>query len=180
MNIEIIKVGKLECNCYLLEINNKVLIIDPGDDVDKIISKINNRKVIGIVITHHHFDHVGSLDELVNRYNVSFYDRYNLSEGENVISEFIFDVIYTPGHKEDAITIYFKKDKIMFTGDFIFKDSVGRCDLPGGNVDEMIESIKRIVKYDRDILLYPGHGDETNLGYEMDNNYYIKNIVNKE
>jgi glyoxylase-like metal-dependent hydrolase (beta-lactamase superfamily II) len=103
---------------------------------------------------------------------------HNLCEGENIILEFIFDVIYTPGHKEDAITIYFKKDKIMFTGDFIFKHSVGRCDLLGGNVKEMVKSINKIIKYDRDIILYPGHGEYTLLGYEIDNNYYIKNIDN--
>jgi len=174
MNIDIVKVGQLECNCYLIEINNKVLVIDPGDELDKIISKIDSREVVGIIVTHYHFDHIGALDELVNKYKVLVYDRNNLCEGENIISEFIFDVIYTPGHKEDSITIYFKKDKIMFTGDFIFRDSVGRCDLFGGNVDDMIKSIKKIIKYDRDILLYPGHGDETYLGYEIDNNYYFK------
>ena len=173
MKIEIVKVGQLECNCYLLEINNKVLVIDPGDDIDKIISKINGREVVGVIITHYHFDHIGALDELVSKYNVSVYDRYNLCEGENIISEFMFDVIYTPGHKEDAITLYFKKDKVMLTGDFIFRDSIGRCDLPGGNIEEMVESIRKIVKYDRDIILYPGHGEETNLGYEMVHNYYI-------
>ena len=173
MKIDIVKVGKLECNCYLLEINNRVLVIDPSDEVDKIISKINGREVVGVIITHYHFDHIGALDELVSKYNVSVYDRYNLCEGENIISEFMFDVIYTPGHKEDAITLYFKKDKVMLTGDFIFRDSIGRCDLPGGNIEEMVESIRKIVKYDRDIILYPGHGDETNLGYEMVHNYYI-------
>ena len=173
MKIDIIKVGKLECNCYLLEINNRVLVIDPGDEVDKIISKINGREVVGVIITHYHCDHIGALDELVGKYNVLVYDRYNLCEGENIISEFMFDVIYTPGHKEDAVTLYFKKDKVMLTGDFIFRDSIGRCDLPGGNIEEMVESIRKIVKYDRDIILYPGHGDETNLGYEMVHNYYI-------
>lgn len=177
MKIEMVKVGQLECNCYLLEINGKILVIDPGDESDKIISRINDRDVVGIIITHRHFDHIGALDDLVNKYEVLVYDKYNLCEGENIIFEFIFDVIYTPGHKEDAITLYFKKDKIMFTGDFIFRDSVGRCDLPGGNVDEMVKSIKRIVKYDKDILIYPGHGDKTNLGYEIDNNYYINNII---
>ena len=178
MNIDIVKVGNLECNCYLLDINNKVLIIDPGDEADKIINKINGRKVVGIIVTHYHYDHIGALDELVNKYNTFVYYRYNLCEGENIISEFIFDVLYTPGHKEDAITIYFRKDKLMFTGDFIFKDSVGRCDLLGGNINDMIGSLNKIIKYDRDILLYPGHGDETSLGYEIDNNYYIKNINN--
>ena len=177
MKIDIVKVGDLECNCYLLGINNKVLVIDPGDDADKIINKIGVKEVVGIIITHYHFDHIGALDELINKYKVNVYDRYNLVDGENIILDFKFDVIYTPGHKEDAITIYFKKDKIMFTGDFIFKDSIGRCDLAGGNIDEMVKSIEKIIKYDRDVLLYPGHGDKTNLGYEIDNNYYINNII---
>jgi len=62
MNIEVVKVGKLECNCYILEINNKVLVIDPGDDYEKIIDKINDREIVGIIITHYHFDHIGAVD----------------------------------------------------------------------------------------------------------------------
>ena len=61
----------------------------------------------------------------------------------------------------------------MFTGDFVFKDSVGRCDLPGGNPRDMINSIGKIKKYD-DILIYPGHGDKTTLNYEKSNNIYFK------
>ena len=163
MKIDTIKVGQLECNCYLLEINGKILVIDPGEEVDNIISRINDRDVVGIIITHRHFDHIGGLDELVNKYKVLVYDSSNLIEGENIISEFIFDVIYTPGHKEDAITIYFKKDKIMFTGDFIFKGAIGRTDLKGGNDIDMINSLNKIDKYDKDIIIYPGHGDKTTL-----------------
>lgn len=174
MKIEIIKVGRLECNCYLLDINNRVLVIDPGDDGDKIIDQIGDRCVVGIVVTHYHFDHIGALDELVSRYGCMIYNRNNMLEGENRIDEFIFDVIYTPGHKEDALTIYFEDEKIMFCGDFIFRDSIGRCDLPGGNMDEMIDSIEKIKKYNREIIIYSGHGEKTNLGYEIDNNIYFR------
>ena len=174
MNINVIKVGKLECNCYLLEKDNKVLVIDPGDEVDKIINMISDREVVGIIITHYHFDHIGALDKLVNKYKVCVYDKNNMNEGDNKIDNFSFLVIYTPGHKEDAITIYFKEDKVMFSGDFIFRDSIGRCDLPGGNFYDMSNSIEKIKKYDRDIIVYPGHGDKTNLGYEIDNNVYFK------
>lgn len=173
MNIDVVKVGNLECNCYLLEIDNKVLVIDPGDDIEKIIKKIDNREVIGVIITHYHFDHIGALEEFVNKYNVSVYDRYNMSEGINRIGNFIFDVIYTPGHKEDLITIYFKESNCMFCGDFIFKDCIGRCDLPGGNEGLMKSSIAKIKKYDKNIVIYPGHGDNTILGYEMENNIYF-------
>ena len=176
MKIEIVKVGELECNCYLLDINNKVLVIDPGDDSDKIINKIGNREVVGIIVTHYHFDHIGAIDDLVNKYNVSVYDKNNMNEGINRIDNFIFDIIYTPGHKEDCISIYFKDDKVMFVGDFMFRDSIGRCDLDGGNIEEMIESISMIKKYDSDIVIYPGHGDKTTLGYEINNNMYFLDV----
>lgn len=173
MKIEIVKVGRLECNCYLLSLNNKVLVIDPGDEFNKIIKKIGNREVVGVIITHYHFDHIGALEQFVNKYKVNVYDRSNMDEGIKKVDDFSFEVIYTPGHKEDAITIYFREDKIMFCGDFIFGDSIGRCDLPGGNFGEMISSIKKIKKYDDDIVVYPGHGDKTTLCYEKNNNMYF-------
>ena len=176
MEIEIVKVGKLECNCYLLGIGNKVLVIDPGDEYIKIRKGIGNREVVGIIITHYHFDHVGALEEIVKDYAVDVYDKNNMSEGSSKIDEYSFEVIYTPGHKEDSITIYFREEKIMFCGDFIFRDSIGRCDLPGGDMSGMIKSIEKIKKYDIDTIIYPGHGDETRLGYEIDNNVYFLDV----
>ena len=58
-------------NCYLLDINNKVLIIDPGDDGDRIINMIGNRDIVGIIITHYHFDHIGALNDIINKYNIN-------------------------------------------------------------------------------------------------------------
>jgi glyoxylase-like metal-dependent hydrolase (beta-lactamase superfamily II) len=149
MKIDIVKVGELECNCYILDINENVLVIDPGDDFDKIKNVIGNRNVSGIIITHYHFDHIGALLDVKEYYNTLVYDIKNMDEGEYKIGDFCFEVIYTPGHKEDCITIYFKEDKIMFTGDFIFKDTLGRWDLPGGDIDLMYESIDKIRKYDK-------------------------------
>ena len=177
MNIEIIKVGKLRCNCYLLSIDDDVLVIDPGDEASKIISSIGKRKVVGIVITHHHPDHDSGVNEIINEYHTKVYDKNNLPEGINKISPFIFEVIYTPGHKEDLITLYFKKEKIMFCGDFIFKDSVGRCDLHGSSIKDMVSSLTKIKKYNKDITIYPGHGISTTLGYEIDNNVYFHEFL---
>lgn len=177
MNIEIVKVGNLRCNCYILSKDNKVLVIDPGDEFKKIDRIINNRDVVGIIVTHYHFDHLGAIRDIVNKYHTKVYDRYNLSEGKNKIDIFNFEIIYTPGHKEDLITIYFRNEKVMFCGDFIFKDSIGRYDLDGGNINQMINSIDKIKKFDRDIMIYPGHGEKTTLGYEIDNNIYFKNIL---
>ena len=62
----------------------------------------------------------------------------------------------------------------MFVGDFIFKNNIGRCDLPGGNFEEMISSINKIQKYPKEITIYPGHGNKTTLEYELTNNEYLK------
>ena len=65
----------------------------------------------------------------------------------------------------------------MFCGDFIFKDSIGRCDLSGGNIIEMLKSINKIKEYPKDITIYPGHGTKTTLGYEINNNPYFKEYM---
>ena len=176
MKIEKLEVGYLRCNCYILSLNDKVLIIDPGDNGKGIDELVNNREIVGIIITHHHSDHDGAVNYFINKYNVNVYDKNNLDEGINKICEFVFEVIYAPGHKDDLISIYFKHDNVMFVGDFIFKDSIGRVDLPGSNPSDMIKSIEKIKKYDRDII-YPGHGEKTTLGYEIDNNPYFKEFL---
>lgn len=164
MEINKVIVGKLDTNCYILSKNNKCIVIDPGDDYVKIKKIINNKEVEGVIITHHHFDHIGAIN---NFDDCLIYDKNNLIEGENNIGSFTFDVIYTPGHKEDSITIYFKDEKIMFTGDFIFKGAIGRTDLEGGNIKDMMNSLNKMKSYDKEIMIYPGHGDSSKLGYEL-------------
>ena len=175
MIIKNVKVGYLETNCYIININDECLIIDPGDEFNKIENIINSLKPIGIIITHYHFDHIGALDDIKNKYNIPVYDINNLEEKEYTIGNFKFNVIYTKGHHDTCITIYFKEDKKMFVGDFIFKDSIGRTDLNGGDYKEMLKSLNKIKQYPNDITIYPGHGDITNLGYEKENNIYLKN-----
>lgn len=164
MEITKVVVGNLDTNCYILSKNNKCIVIDPGDDYDKIEKAIGSKEVIAVIITHYHFDHVGALKyfskDLV-------FDRNNLEEKERNISDFCFEIIYTPGHKEDAITIYFKEENVMFTGDFIFKGAIGRIDLPGGSYNDMLKSLEKISKYNKNIEIYPGHGDKTYLINEL-------------
>lgn len=166
MTIKTVKVGWLETNCYIIGIDNECLIIDPGDDYNKIVREIGDLKPIGIVVTHYHFDHVGALEEVKNRYNIPIYDINNLEEKEYTIGNFKFEVIYTKGHHNTCITIYFKEEKKMFVGDFMFKGGIGRTDLEDADEDEMIKSLNKIKKYPDDIIIYPGHGDTTKLGYE--------------
>ena len=177
MKINSVEVGYLQCNCYVLKISNHVLVIDPGDEADKIIDLIGDSVVDGIIVTHHHFDHDGAVELLLDKYKTKVYDRYNLSEGKNTVGRFKFEVIYTPGHKDDLITVYFKNDKMMFCGDFVFKNSIGRCDLEGGNIIDMEKSIDKIKKYDKETIIYPGHGEKTTLGYEINNNPYFRELI---
>lgn len=167
MNINCIKVGYLRTNCYVVEKEGKVLVIDPADEYLRIKEVIGNNEVVGVIITHHHPDHVGALEYFDAD---KIYDFYNLKEGNNNIGPFSFETIYTPGHKHDCITTYFKEDKVMFTGDFLFYGSIGRTDFPGGNNEQMIESLKKIANYSNDIVVYPGHGKPTTLGIEKKNN----------
>ena len=174
MNIEIVKVGILQTNCYILSIDNDVLIIDPGDEYNKIISKVGNKNIIGVLITHSHFDHIGCL----NYFNKDIiYDYNNLKEGMNSIGKFNFEVIYNPGHSIDSISYYFDNIKSLFCGDFIFYESIGRTDLEGGSTNDMINSIKNTKRYSDDIKIYPGHGDSTSFLHERKYNIYFKEYI---
>ena len=164
MKIDRVIVGVLDTNCYIISKNNKCIVIDPGDEFEKINKVIDNKDIVAIIVTHYHFDHIGALKYFDNDLIL---DRSNLQEKEYNFDDFKFEVIYTPGHKEDSITIYFNEENVMFTGDFIFKGSIGRTDLEGGNIKDMINSLNKISKYNSSIIVYPGHGDKTTLSLEL-------------
>ena len=164
MNIKIVVVGVLDTNCYIVENDCECLIIDPGAEADNIINNIDKR-VIGILLTHRHFDHIGAVEKLSSYYNINIYDYSNLIEGFNNIGCFRFFVQYNLGHTMDSISFIF--DSVMFCGDFIFKDGIGRCDL-GGNYNLMKDSIKKLVRCKKNYLIYPGHGDK----------FYLNEILN--
>lgn len=163
MDIKVIKTGYLEENCYVLIKDNNALVIDPGDDYDKIKTELKDYNLVGVLITHNHFDHVGSLKPLLKDYKINCYDYNNLKEKKYTISSFNFEVIYTPGHSKDSISFYFEKENILFSGDFIFKGTIGRMDLEGGSISDMKKSLLKLDRFNKDVLIYPGHGDKTLL-----------------
>ncbi len=157
MDIKTVVVGSLETNCYIVSVDNECIIIDPGDEFKKIKEAIGDKKVVGCLVTHFHQDHIEALEEVLSEYEVSI----------NKVSstKFEFEIIETPGHTNESRTFYFKKNNIMFTGDFILKYSIGRTDL-GGSEKDMKESLEMIKSYPDEIIVYPGHGPRTILGEE--------------
>lgn len=175
MNIEILKVGPLQTNCYILSGKKKIVIIDPGGDANKIIDVVNKLKkgdmVVEIINTHYHYDHTLANNELRDFFKAKIYIHENeknfiefkadgfLKEGEEIeINGEKLKVINTPGHTKGSICLL--GEDLIFTGDTIFEQGIGRTDFPGGNMEEMEESLKRLPKYLKEgMVAYPGHGN---------------------
>ena len=173
MQIRIIKVGNLQTNCYILVKDGNCIVIDPGDQFYSIEHQIADNKLVAILVTHRHPDHIGALDKFIKEYGMPVYDKSNMEEKKYDISGFKFETIYTPGHTSDSISFFFYEYNFMFSGDFIFKGTIGRTDLPTGSNIEMKQSIEKIKEYSDRIRVYPGHGDMTNLGVEKDSNPFF-------
>lgn len=175
MKVKRIVVGYYETNCYLIIKDNDSLIVDPGDEYNTIKNELGNLNLQGILVTHRHDDHIGALDKLVAEYKVVVYDKKR-SEGNYSVHPFNFSIIENKGHSDDSISFYFKDENIMFTGDFLFKGTIGRTDLKTGSSKDMVISLINIKKYNPNTIIYPGHGEESTLGYEFENNMFFKNI----
>ncbi len=173
MKVKRVLTGYLEENCYLLIKDNCCLVIDPGDDYLKIKKEIGDLKVLAVLITHYHFDHIGALKELLGEFSVPVYDFNSSDEKKYQIGPFCFKVVFNPGHSKDSIRFVFGKEEMMFVGDFIFQGSIGRCDLEGGSFEQMQKSIQSLLKETVNYLIYPGHGPKTTLEYEKKYNAYF-------
>jgi glyoxylase-like metal-dependent hydrolase (beta-lactamase superfamily II) len=85
-------------------------------------------------------------------------------------------IIFTPGHSPGSVCFYNESEKYLIGGDVLFKNSIGRTDLPGGDLETLLNSIsEKLFKFDEDTIVYPGHGPSTSIGYEKINNPFLKN-----
>ncbi len=165
---------------------------------------------VAILITHGHFDHIMAVDELKMKYKIQSYvheaeaevlkDSYLnssarlgrkrfttvpdvLLKDEEVISPAGIDVktISTPGHTQGGACFYLEKEKLLFSGDTLFCESIGRTDLPTGDTDLLIRSVKtRLAVLPEDVFVLPGHGEPTSIGHEKQCNSYMRsNLVNE-
>ncbi len=184
--------------------SQEVLVIDPGDELYKIENylKDNDLECKAIFLTHGHFDHITAALGLKNltkapiyahvaekellanpNMNASVYMGEEVSVSPDIllkdkeevqIAGLSWRVIYTPGHTRGGVCFYLPNQGIVFSGDTLFYESIGRTDLPTGNHQMLIESIQnQLMVLEDNIEVYPGHGRPTTIGHERHNNQYL-------
>jgi len=201
LKVDRLILGAMGTNCYIVSDDDKVFVIDPGDEAHFLLKEIGNRHIEFILLTHGHIDHIMALNEIKDRIDTNIYiseldkdmlydPKKNLSYflGENYVykydvktlkdnDEIFFNnhrikVIHTPGHTPGGLSFYV--DNFLFSGDTLFRMSVGRTDFPGGDYIKLIKSIReRLFVLPSDTIVYPGHMEETTIGFEKNNNPFL-------
>ncbi len=175
MNFERLIVGSLETDCYILKAGKIGLIIDPGDEPEKIIKVVTGFEIKLILATHNHFDHINALKEVkkstmskaaihpldwTSEFDLKLEDGQQIEFGQERIK-----VIHTPGHTPGGCC--FLVSDILFSGDTLFPGGPGNTLLPGGDEQAILSSIreKLLILPDK-TKVYPGHGPSTTIGQE--------------
>jgi glyoxylase-like metal-dependent hydrolase (beta-lactamase superfamily II) len=198
MILEIVSVGPMQVNCYILACTpgGKAIIIDPGDQAAKIKAALNKHKLKPemVINTHGHYDHIGSDDEFgvpvyahkndlpmlldaAKNLSAVFASAYRVKSEIKILADkeiikldcLELEVIHLPGHTPGGIGLLMRKPKndIVFTGDTLFCQGVGRTDLPEGSQDQLEYAIQaRLFVLPPDTVVYPGHGPATTIGKE--------------
>ena len=200
MLIKTLPVGQLETNCYVVtdEAALRCAVIDPGDESNTILDYLeeNHLRCEAILLTHGHFDHVGAVAAVAEETGAKVYmcrwdDLHGLEahlpftlpaggayygEGDVVeVGSLRFEVIATPGHTPGSVCL--RCGEALFTGDTLFRGSCGRTDLPGGSMEEELQSLKKLCLLPGDYEVYPGHMDATTLDRERTLNYYCRQAM---
>lgn len=204
VKIHTLVVGRLQTNCYVLQSGSTAFIVDPGDEPERILRFLNDIAVdpVQIIATHSHFDHVLGVEAIQRGLNIPFLihvdDLSLLQSMQSRVRQFMglevssppkvdsflkdgdtlniggetMKVLHTPGHSPGSISLSGRG--YVLTGDALFNQSIGRTDLPGGNLKSLIRSIReRLFRLDDDTIVYPGHGPETTIGDEKLANPFV-------
>lgn len=203
MLIKILPVGHLETNCYIVTDESSLCcaVIDPGDESNTILDYVesNNLSVKAIMITHGHHDHTLAAEAVCEATGApiyigkgdsgdsgsdNFYTYYTdcpfkfYKEGDVItVGALSFHVMETPGHSPGSVTL--RCEEALFVGDALFRDSCGRTDLPGGSMEILAKSLRRLAELPGDYEVYPGHLDATTLDRERRFNYYVQYAMQK-
>lgn len=208
---EILPVGMLQCNCSIFgdEQSREALVVDPGDEIDRILQVLAQHRltVKAIVITHAHIDHIGGARKLKDATGAPVYMNLNDEQlqkmldvqaswlGMRAVPQVDIDspvrdgdkilygttevtVLHTPGHTQGSISLYIPSESTLAAGDTLFRDSIGRTDLPGGDGRQILRSIHdKLLPLPDDTLVIPGHGPETTIGREKQSNPFLVGLV---
>ena len=195
LKIKRVIVGALEVNCFIVRDSdtNDALIIDPGDEADRIIEavKLVEAKPLGILLTHAHVDHIRGVGAVSAAFNLPVWiheaDRAMYLSPDNAILPWLpaaenlpqpvatplqlpnhpYEIIETPGHTPGGVCFYFKEEKLLFSGDTLFQGTYGRTDFPGGSAPTLFNSIRtKLFTLPDDVKVWPGHNESTTIGEE--------------
>jgi hydroxyacylglutathione hydrolase len=184
MRISSVCLGPLATNCYLIETDLERILVDPAEPSNALLSFVGDRPVDIVVLTHGHFDHIGgawafdAARVMMHSSDLAFVDHVHpehppidrlLSEGDEVADG--IGVLHVPGHSPGSIAL--QCDAGLIVGDLLFRGSIGRTDLPGGDPRAMQRSLRRIIELEGAPVVYPGHGPQTGLGEERRSNPYL-------
>lgn len=202
LNVKTLVVGAIQSNCFIVYNEEEAVVIDPGADGEYIVKTLYdmNLTVKHILLTHGHFDHIGAIEYIQKKYNCNVYinraDLVLLKNADlNLSSRFGTPIIYngnvievgeetieligcnftfisTPGHTPGSMCI--KVNDFLFTGDTLFKSSIGRAFEPYGDTELEIYSIKeKLLLLEENLKCFAGHGPNTTLNYEKEYNPYL-------
>lgn len=211
MDVRMYTVGMIQENTFLVSRKGgtEAVIIDPGEEAPKLLAAIEEHglTLVGILITHTHFDHIGAVADLHDATGAEVwcpagevetlrdpnavmrwegfgpfrgYDPEHLVKGGDVVSlaGFDFQVVATPGHSPDHVTYALPDEGALFSGDVLFQGSVGRTDLPGADHATLMRSIATLLeRFDDAITVCPGHMGVTTLGQERRSNPFVLEIL---
>lgn len=206
----ILPVGQLRCNCSIFgdEQSREAIVIDPGDELEKITAVLEKHQleVKAIVVTHGHIDHVAgaaklraltgapvymnekddallaSLDVQAGWLGTETPERPEIDMPANdgvslKLGHADFNVILTPGHTQGSLSIWIPQEQKLVAGDTLFRETVGRTDLPGGDSRTLIGSIKtKLMLLPDETVVIPGHGAPTTIGHERQFNPYLQGL----
>lgn len=192
------------CYFAINEDTQEMLIVDPGDSASFLAEKIKEQdlKPQAILLTHGHFDHAMAAEELAGIFDIKIYahemeketlerpglnvsgmigrgDSYRadvfVKDGEKLkLAGMELKVLYTPGHTEGGCCYYIEKEQVLFSGDTLFCQSVGRTDFPRGSMSQLVRSIKeKLLPLPDEVKVYPGHMGTTTIGMERAGNPFI-------
>jgi len=200
LTIETFVLGPDETNCYLVSSGNDAVVIDAGVEPARLIERIEEKKLNlqGVYLTHFHIDHIGGVQDILNRFSVPVYaspeddflkDLSLEAGGVREFAEFLnftyeplgpgrrkvlgqdMLVLDTPGHTPGSLSYFFPAAGSVFVGDLLFMIAVGRTDLPRGSGSDLISSIRsRIFILPDPTRIYSGHGPMTSVVHEKENN----------